>query len=139
MPDRMIYNMQPLLQVRDLRESIDFYTNVLGFRVDGQWPEEAPTWCGMHSGNARLMMSALDDGVDTPALTGVIYMYPDDVAEAWLRLKSTCDVAEPLRVTPYGMREFAIRDPNGYVLSFGESTNEEPHDHDHPHPHEHEH
>ncbi len=128
---RMIYNMQPLLQVRDLRESIDFYTGVLGFRADATVPEDAPTWCGMHSGNARLMLSALD-GVGPPQLTGVIYMYPDDVVEAWQRLKDACDVAESLHVTPYGMREFSIRDPNGYVLAFGESTGDDEHEHPHP-------
>jgi uncharacterized glyoxalase superfamily protein PhnB len=134
MTERMIYNMQPLLQVRDLRESIDFYTDVLGFRVDSQWPEDAPTWCSMHSGNARLMMSAFD-GVDAAALTGVIYMYPDSVEEAWERLKDVCDVDQPLFTTAYGMREFVIHDPSGYHIAFGESTNEEAQDHEHPDPH----
>ena len=35
-------------------------------------------------------------------------------AEAWERLKGVCPVEETLHVTAYGMREFTIRDPNGY-------------------------
>ena len=27
-----------------------------------------------------------------------------------------------LQETPYGMLEFAIRDPNGYILSFGQDV-----------------
>jgi hypothetical protein len=34
------------------------------------------------------------------------------------------------------MREFAIRDPNGFVLSLGNSSD---HDHEHEHPREHDH
>jgi uncharacterized glyoxalase superfamily protein PhnB len=76
------------------------------------------------------------DGVEAPALTGTIYLYPDDVDATWERLKDVAPVVEPLRVTEYGMKEFAIRDPNGFLLSLGNSTD---HDHEHEHPHEHEH
>ena len=120
---RIIYNMQPMLRARDLRETIDFYTNVLGFTVDGTFPEDAPTWCSMHSGNARMMWTSLPDG-EAPAFNGRIYMYPDDVGAVWERLKTTTDVVEPLFLTDYDMREFTIRDPNGYELSFGNSAGE---------------
>jgi uncharacterized glyoxalase superfamily protein PhnB len=30
-------------------------------------------------------------------------------------------VAYPPAVQPYGMKEFAVRDPNGYVLGFGQT------------------
>lgn len=30
------------------------------------------------------------------------------------------EVVYPLTVQPYGMKEFAVRDPNGYVLGFGQ-------------------
>jgi predicted enzyme related to lactoylglutathione lyase len=32
------------------------------------------------------------------------------------------DVVYGPTIQPYGIREFAIRDPNGYVLGFGEPT-----------------
>jgi uncharacterized glyoxalase superfamily protein PhnB len=134
MTERIIYNLQPLLQVRDLDATIAFWRDVLGFRVDGLFPEEAPTWCGMHSGNARIMFSTFD-GVAEPALSGTIYLYPDDIEATWQQLKDTTDVVEPLGDTAYGMREFSIRDPNGFTLSLGGSTET----HEHPHDGEHEH
>lgn len=134
---RLIYNMQAMLQVRDLRESIAFYTGVLGFKVDGTFPEDAPTWAGLNSGNARVMLSVFD-GVDEPKLTGVIYMYPDDVDTAWERLKDVVPVVEPLGTRVYGMREFSFTDPNGYFITLGQST-DMPHDHEHPHDGEHDH
>jgi uncharacterized glyoxalase superfamily protein PhnB len=132
----MVYNMQPMLQVRDLRESIAFYTDVLGFKVDGTWPEDAPRWAGLHSGNARIMLSAFD-GIAEPQLTGAIYMYPDDLDAAWERLQDAVAVEEPLATRPYGMREFSFRDPDGYLITFG--ANAEPHEHDHPHEGDHGH
>jgi uncharacterized glyoxalase superfamily protein PhnB len=135
---RMIYNLQPMLQVRDLRESIAFYTDVLGFKLDGTFPEDAPTWAGLTSGNARIMITALDAAAAQPSLTGVIYMYPDDVDAVWDRLKDVATVVEPIETRVYGMRDFSIRDPNGYMITFGQSVQSP--DHEHPHgEHEHSH
>jgi uncharacterized glyoxalase superfamily protein PhnB len=126
---RLIYNMQPSLQARDMRETIDFYTNVLGFTLDATEPEDNPTWCAMHSGNARMMWSAIgsDEALapsyDSPALSGRIYFYPDDVEQAWQAVKDRAEVVEPPFITHYDMREFTIRDPNGYLLAFGSPAN----------------
>jgi catechol 2,3-dioxygenase-like lactoylglutathione lyase family enzyme len=120
---RFIYNMQPLLHVRDLQRSVAFYRDVLGFRVHGMFPEDDPSWAGLHSGNARIMLSSREAG--DPAFTGAIYMYPDSIDDAWQRLRHDADVIEPLHVTEYGMREFAIRDPDGYRVNFGEPEREE--------------
>jgi catechol 2,3-dioxygenase-like lactoylglutathione lyase family enzyme len=134
---RMIYNMQTMLQVRDLPASVAFYTDVLGFKVEGTFPDDAPTWAGLYSGNARMMLTQMNDG--EPTLTGQIYMYPDDLDAAWKRLREAAPVVEPPVQREYGMREFSIRDPDGYLITFGANTGE-PHEHphaegDHDHPH----
>jgi uncharacterized glyoxalase superfamily protein PhnB len=36
------------------------------------------------------------------------------------RLKSTVKIVMPIATQFYGMREFAIEDPDGYVLTFAE-------------------
>ncbi|MSR58020.1 MAG: hypothetical protein EXS05_10130 [Planctomycetaceae bacterium] len=40
----------PRMRVADLSQTIDFYTNVLGFSVDVLWPDEQPrtTKCSHH-------------------------------------------------------------------------------------------
>jgi uncharacterized glyoxalase superfamily protein PhnB len=133
MSDRMIYNLQPMLQARDLAETHRFYTEVLGFRQDGRWPEDGePRWYGLTSGNARIMLVAMQDAAAEPQFTGTLYLYPDDIDAAWTRLRDAAPVEQPLMTTEYGMREFIVRDPNGYRLSFGMSS-DHGHDHDHPH------
>jgi uncharacterized glyoxalase superfamily protein PhnB len=38
----------------------------------------------------------------------------------WAQLRERIDVVYPIENFDYGMREFAIRDINGYVLQFGQ-------------------
>jgi hypothetical protein len=38
----------------------------------------------------------------------------------WSSIKDRCPVEWGPEEMPYGMLEFAIRDPNGYLLSFGQ-------------------
>lgn len=125
----------PSLQANSISETMEFYTDVLGFEVTGKYPEGGePTWCSVEHGKARIMFweghehDADDhqhddhDHPHTPTMTGALYMYPDDVDAFWERLKDRVDVAWPLQDMDYGMREFAVQDCNGYIVSFGKRT-----------------
>lgn len=52
--------------------------------------------------------------------TGSFYFHPEEVGELWRRIKDKAMVVYPLEDFDYGMREFAIRDNNGYILQFGQ-------------------
>ena len=67
-----------------------------------------------------------------PALAGAIYCYPDDVDALAEEYKGKVDFEFGPQTMIYGMREFGVRDPNGYLLIFGAEAE---HDHDHDHPH----
>ena len=56
---------------------------------------------------------------DKPRFTGSLYFRVDDVDELWKRLKDQATVVYPIEDFDYGMREFAVRDRDGYVLQFG--------------------
>ena len=121
----------PILQIRDLNETIAFYKAHLDFEVVSTFPETDPQWCMMRSGGATLMFTMFGH-LASPQFDGVVYFYPDNVTELWERLRVAVEVIEPLQVMNYGQREFSVRDPNGFTLSFGEHSNEPPaHDHDH--------
>ena len=138
----------PMLTTDDLAGTIAFYRDTLGFDVIGTFPEDNPNWCYLKRGDAYLMFSSLaeldhdhdehghDDhghghdkgeGHHHYGPTGVwtLYVYPDDVESLWERLKEQTPVAYPLGETPYGMREFGIRDPNGFMLSFGKEIQQD--------------
>lgn len=134
-----IQRLTPMLQVHDLQATAAFWRDTLGFTVDAMWPEETPTWCMMRAGEAEIMFTYGASGA--PALGGGIYVYPDDVRALWERIKDSVDVVDALAVMEYGMREFSVRDPNGFTVYIGEpAPGETPdHQHEHPHPHDGEH
>jgi uncharacterized glyoxalase superfamily protein PhnB len=112
-----------MLLVRDLQQTIGFYSNKLGFELVDTWPDDGPpVWCSLRSGGARVMFYTGDKPETSPELTGVLYFYPEDVAAIWEMVKDETKVEWPLQEMPYGMREFAIKDCNGYTLSFGETV-----------------
>jgi uncharacterized glyoxalase superfamily protein PhnB len=55
-------------------------------------------------------------------MTGVLYFRPTDVRAAWAQLKDKAAIEWELQEMHFGMLEFAIRDCNGYILSFGQEV-----------------
>ena len=80
--------MTPMLQVLDLKQTLAFYTDVLGFEVMGTFPQEGePFWASVRAGEAQIMFSyqaphTHDDGEthEPEALfNGSLYFYPEDL------------------------------------------------------------
>ncbi|MEM9906660.1 MAG: VOC family protein [Cyanobacteria bacterium P01_D01_bin.44] len=118
--------ISPMLEVSNLQEAIDYYTNILGFELQGTWPEEgAAQWAALKAGQVTLMfVTQAESATRPPTLTGQLYCYPTDVNALWDELKDKVEIAWPIDNMVYGMREFAIRDGNGYVITFGQDIEE---------------
>jgi uncharacterized glyoxalase superfamily protein PhnB len=126
-------SMRPLLMVRNLKESVDFYSNVLGFTVNGTWPEGDPSWASLSAGGASLMLNYVGDPhaheddsephSHEPEFNGVLYFDADgSLEELHATVKSKLASCGDIEEMPYGMKEFSITDPNGYNLTFGKPT-----------------
>lgn len=117
--------LAPSLQVRDMAETVSFYTETLGFRLTGCGPDQAqPTWAEVTRDGIVLMFFSdpplFENG---PALSGTLYVWPDDVPALYEELAAKgAEIAWGPEVMSYGMREFAVRDPNGYLIGFWEPT-----------------
>ena len=129
-----------MLESADLRQTLRFYTETLGFTCQSAWPDpEKPEWICLRSGAIELMFCARNQhrwefkATDQPLLTGSLYFRTNEVDALWARLKNRVAVEYPLENFAYGMREFAIRDCNGYLLQFGQGLGApEPPDHTSP-------
>jgi uncharacterized glyoxalase superfamily protein PhnB len=110
-------NLRPVLYVSNMDETIRFYQDVLGFqcvsRIDG--------WAALRNGEVEIMISLPNAHVpfEKPLFTGSFYFNPEDVDSLWEDLKDKAPVVYPIENFHYGMREFAVRDNNGYCLQFG--------------------
>lgn len=122
-----LQGLVPLLKTDNIRKTIDFYSSILGFATNGAWPEGNPTWCMLENGCVHLMFYH-DDHHDPspPKLTGRLYIYTDDVLGLYEQIKDRVQVVDRPEIYHYGMHEFAIRDCNGYELSFGQPTDAPP-------------
>jgi uncharacterized glyoxalase superfamily protein PhnB len=49
-----------------------------------------------------------------------LYIQTDHIADLFQRLRDRVEIREGLHDTFYGMREFIIRDLNGFWITFGE-------------------
>lgn len=108
----------PTLWTNDLDATITFYRDGLDFecanRMEG--------WAMLKNDEVELMFSLPNahEPFDKIQFTGSFYFHPDNVEDLWQQLKDKATVVYPLEDFDYGMREFAIRDNNGYMLQFGQ-------------------
>lgn len=113
-----------MLSTGNVQATIDFYINILGFELDNSLRDEEGivSWASLRSGEVIIMFRLPNEHMDeqAPALTGSLYFRTDNITQLWERLKDSTDVVYPLEDFDYNMREFAIRDCNGYVLNFGQ-------------------
>lgn len=127
----MVFNsVTPNLMVESVDDTVDWYRRVFGAEVLGRMPESGEAvWAQVEVGESWLMFQSrgsLEE--EFRAFEGVsiggsfsLYVDVDDARGLHDELvDSGVDVELGLRETEYGRREFAVRDPNGYVLWFGE-------------------
>lgn len=121
--------LTPMLSVADLRRTMAFYCDVLGFHCQSTLGEPAPVWCHLVHGDVELMFNQPQPGEldELPARARdfqVFYLYPEDVSALHAELLAKGAAVSDLRVTSYNMKEFELRDPDGIWLWFGEATSE---------------
>jgi catechol 2,3-dioxygenase-like lactoylglutathione lyase family enzyme len=116
--------LHPIIGTRDIEEAIEFYTTRLGFELtfrDGSTPTN---YAGLRRGPVELHMQ---------------FQYPHEMSTIRLRFrvsgpdallaeyKSTnVEIANDIKDTPWGTREFALYDLDRNALTFYSATNLEP-------------
>ena len=112
----------PMLWVDDVRATIDYYVSVLGF--DETNFSADPPWGVVEKHNVRIMLSRPSEHIayNGPQFTGSLYLLTDDADAWWGFLKDRANIVYPIEDFKYGMREFAVKDCNGYILQFGQDT-----------------
>lgn len=116
-----------ILDAADIQQTIKFYEGLLGFTATSFYPDaENACWVCLAKDNSELMFSlrSKHSKFETPMLTGAIYFNVDDVDAVWGELKDKAPIEYPIENFDFGLREFAIRDCNGYLLQFGQEIAE---------------
>jgi len=122
--------LNPNLMVRDIRETVEFYTKNLGFELvmavsqtqGGMDTELAEgkkyVWAQVKNGDVEIMLQTEESlKEDVTALAGFqigasvsFYIETENLEELYNETKSKVEVVKDLFTTWYGMNEFYIRD-----------------------------
>jgi len=125
--------LTPNLIVGSVERSLAFYVDVLGFARGLSVPEQPPlVFASVTSGAIEIFFNdtaaALKEHPDwagkvKPSAANSMFIEVADggsVDALHDRVKSRAKIVMPLTNQWYGMREFAIEDPDGFVLTFAQ-------------------
>lgn len=132
--------LTPNLMVSDVRKSVEFYTDILGFTLNMIVPENSQAIENkLEEGKEYVYAMVSRDEVffmlmkkdvfeeDLPILKGreigasvSFYIEVEDINTIYNEIKEKAEVVKELETTWYGMQEFYVKDCNGYILGFAE-------------------
>jgi uncharacterized glyoxalase superfamily protein PhnB len=127
-------DVTPNLVVADVQRSLAFYRDVLGFSVFATVPESGPpVFAWMQRDNVNVFLNSAESVKEHATLasraiggtnTLFIVLEAATVAEGvdamFAALRGRATVFMPLKDQFYGMREFGVEDPDGYVIFFAQ-------------------
>jgi catechol 2,3-dioxygenase-like lactoylglutathione lyase family enzyme len=120
-PTALGQRLVPALLVRDMKATLEFYGS-LGFRMTGCYPRTAPTWAEVTRDSVTFQFHT-DPPHGTPAspvCSGTFYVFPESVDALAEEYRGKVEFAWGPEVMGYGMREFGVKDPDGYFIAFTE-------------------
>ena len=112
----------PMIHVPDVRAAAAWYETI-GFRRHGAHEECGEmTWASLFLGDTEIMLNAGGKASAAHRRELDLYVHVEDVDALYATLKTRVELVEGLHDTEYGMREFIIRDPNRFWITFGQSS-----------------
>lgn len=124
-----LQTISPILWTKDLRATVSFYEDVLGFISQSNFPNFVSL---NRDGVTIMFVVPLDEPADCndendkvnfftkPTLTGSIFITMKQVDTFWDSVKDKATIKAPLADREYLMRDFSILDNNGYELVFAQ-------------------
>jgi uncharacterized glyoxalase superfamily protein PhnB len=121
--------LTPNLLVASVERSLAFYVDTLGFARGLTVPEQSPfVFASVTGGTLEIFFNDAATAVkEYPAFTGkpigatgTMFIEMEGIDAFHDAVKPKVKITMPIHTQWYGMREFAIEDPDGYVITFAE-------------------
>jgi uncharacterized glyoxalase superfamily protein PhnB len=122
------YMVIPTIRVKDMAEALDFYENVLEFKLERGGPTEVNS--SIARGDARMMIEVPSDMYSEEYNTAIaqrigttspmaLYMEAPDLEDFYVRLTDGgVKIVDPVADRPWGQSEFTVEDLAGNWLTF---------------------
>ncbi|MHA2502511.1 MAG: VOC family protein [Candidatus Kariarchaeaceae archaeon] len=129
------WGVEPVLETNNLEETLEYYKSI-GFTVGWTWPDEGTkTHASVSLGNEEDEEEHGHDHIhmqltqaDNPPVTTSGWLYfsvKGGIDELFEHFKSAgAEILSEPQDYSWGMREFNIKENNGHIFRFGQSTHE---------------
>jgi GNAT superfamily N-acetyltransferase/uncharacterized glyoxalase superfamily protein PhnB len=116
---RMIFRHSvPILRSEDIRRSIAYYTDILGFENKWEW-DDPPSFGGVSKNSVEIFFCEKGQGQPGTWLSIMV----DKVDELYESIRSK---GGKILMVPedkeWGLREMLVEDPDGHIIRFGSSV-----------------
>ena len=101
-----VTSFSPNLMVKSVNKSIEFYCNILGFSLLQTVPENGEFDWGMAKKDDFFIMFQKEESLKQ---------------EFYNKIHSHTNISHKMHKTFYGADEFAITDPDGFILVFSDT------------------
>lgn len=129
-PSMTLQKLTPNMMVEDVNQTVDFYRDMLGFKLVMTVPERGRfDWALVQRDGVEIMFQTraslsrdvplLQDRLLGGALT--FYLDVQGVEALYEQIRNRVEIIQDLHTTFYSTREFAVQDCNGFILTFAET------------------
>jgi uncharacterized glyoxalase superfamily protein PhnB len=114
-----------MIHVEDVSATMKWYASI-GFQLVHQNDKDGETnWAKLSFGNSEVMFNSGGKPSKDQRREVDLYIATDNADDLYRRLKDRVQIVQDLHDTFYGMREFILRDINGFWITFGQPANSE--------------
>ena len=118
----MLERIVPMIHVPKVMATAEWYASI-GFEIrasNKSCDNGEIDWALLRLGESEIMLNAGGLPSSAPRRDFDLYTHVEDVSAIRSHVEGKAEIVEELHDTFYGMREFIIRDCNGFWITFGQ-------------------
>ena len=122
-PDTGFASAVPVIATADVPATIRYFEQTLGFKQQWIWGDP-PVYAGVRAGGAMLYVThdpELASTIKERRLSPDIFLWVSDIDSVYAQhCAANAEIQEELTGRPWGVRQYVVREPNGYLLKVAE-------------------
>jgi|SRR4051812_35840586 hypothetical protein len=121
MKEKKFLKVTPPIPVKDVLETVEWYKQHLDFSEEWYYADPVSDG-GCRRNDLRLLFGKASTPLKTPGEMSLIF-FTSNVEEIYEEIQQKkLKIVRPLKQYDYGIKEFSIRDINGYIIRFAENV-----------------